>query len=270
MRITTLRDGSITQPADFMYDPMDQDALAQWLAGRDMARDAALNPDCNVTLLRHEGRTILFDAGSGSGFTATAGDLPDALAAAEVDPGEITHVVFTHGHADHLWGVLDDFEEPFFPNAEHLMGRTEFDFWYDPTTVDTISADRQGMAVGAKRRLDVMADRFTLFEDGEEILPGIAARATHGHTPGHMSFEVRDGGESMMVVGDAILNHHLSFDHPDWPLGADADRTMAAATRAALMDQLAGDQMLMIGFHLPDGGLGRVERAGGAFRFVPA
>jgi len=214
MQITTLSDGYLTQPADFMFAPMPQEELAAFLASRGMERDAPLLPECNLTLVRHEGRVVLFDAGAGPGFMSSVGELPDALSALGVDPGDVTHVVFTHAHADHLWGVLDDFDDLVFPNARHMMGRVEYDFWGE---------DRVPMAVGALRRIEALGDRMEVFGDGEEILPGIASRASFGHTPGHMSFELRSGNESVMVVGDAILNDHVAFAHPDWHHGADAD-----------------------------------------------
>lgn len=269
MEITTLSDGFLVQPADFVYAPMPQDDLATYLATRGIARDASLTPPCNITLLRHQDRLVLFDAGSGTGFVPTAGDLPDALDAAGIDPGDITHVVFTHAHADHLWGVLDDFDDPFFYNAQHLMGRAEFDYWNNPETVNAVPESRVSMAVGAARRLGVLAESITLFDDGQEIIPGIAARATYGHTPGHMGFELRSGSQSAMVVGDALINDHTAFAHPDWPIGADADQAQAAQTRRSLLDQLAHEQITMVGFHLPQGGLGQVERSDGAFRFAP-
>lgn len=269
IEVTTLSDGTLTQPADFIYGPMPQEPLAAFLAARNLSRSQDLTPPCNVTLIRHEDRLVLFDAGAGTGFVDTLGGLPDALAGLGVAPDDITHVVFTHGHADHLWGVLDDFDEPSFANAQHLMGRVEFDHWADPNTLSRIRAERQGMAVGAKRRLDALADRMTLFEDGAEIVPGVSARATFGHTPGHMSFVLSDAGQSAMIAGDALLNDHTAFAHPNWPIGADADQLAAAATRATLLDQLASDQMTLVGFHLPGQGIGHVERAGQAYRFVP-
>ena len=72
-----------------------------------------------------------------------------------------------------------------------------------------------------------------------------------------------------MVVGDAIGNGHLAFEHPDWPSGADQDAQRGASRRGSrLLDQAAADDMAMVGFHLPGGGLGRVARDGGAYRFV--
>jgi len=124
-------------------------------------------------------------------------------------------------------------------------------------------------AVGARRRMEILKDAITLFDDGQEILPGIAARATYGHTPGHMSFELRSGSESVMVLGDAVTTAHVGFERPAWHSGSDQDPATAAVTRTALLDQLSHDQIALIGYHLPDGGIGRAERSGDAYRFVP-
>ena len=136
-------------------------------------------------------------------------------------------------------------------------------------TVNTIPEARATMAVGARRRMETIEDSITLFDDGEEILPGILARATFGHTPGHMSFELRSGSESVMVLGDAITTPHVGFERPGWESGSDQDPTAGAATRVRLLDQLAHEQMILVGYHLPGGGIGRAERNGDTYRFVP-
>ncbi len=175
-------------------------------------------------------------------------------------PMRITHVVFfTHAHPDHLWGVLDDFDDLVFANATYMIGQTEWDYWRDPNTVSTIGEARV-LAVGAARRLEALEDVIQFFADGDEVLPGVMALATFGHTPGHMSFEVRAGSEAMLIGGDAIGNHHVAFARPDWAGGADQDPERAALTRLRLLDMLAQDKMALMGFHLPHGGLGRVER----------
>ena len=267
MQIEMLSDGNLVLPRDFILGPMPEGA-AEILARYGIDGEA-LTPPCNITLLRHEDRVILFDVGSGADFQPSAGMLPETLDSLGLAPEDITHLVITHGHPDHIWGLLDDFDEPFLPEAQILMGRAEFDYWRDPNTLSTIGQARQSFAAGAERRLSAVADLVTFFEDGEEILPGVAARSTPGHTPGHMSFELRDGTESLMVIGDAIGNHHVGFERPEWESGSDQDPTLGAATRVALLDQLAGSQMMLAGFHLP-GGLGRAERSGDGYRFVPA
>lgn len=265
--LQTLSDGNLSLPADFIFGPMPKDKLAPILETYKIP-EGALTPECNLTLLRDGERVVLFDTGAGSTFQPSAGKLTEALDAAEIAPEDVTHVVFTHAHPDHIWGVLDDFDDPLFYEAEHMIGKAEWDYWYDPATVDSIDSSRATFAVGAKRRLEALEDAITFFGDGDEVLPGIMAHGTYGHTPGHMAFELRSGSESVMVVGDAIGNHHVAFARPDWHSGSDQDQPTAAATRVKLLDQIAHDQMQMVGFHLPGGGLGRVERDGDTYRFV--
>ena len=266
MRIDTLSDGSLVLPADFILGGMPQDELAAILARHGMPTDR-YEPPCNLTLLRDGTNTVLFDAGSGHDFMPSAGKILDALDAAGVAPEEITHVVFTHGHPDHLWGVLDDFDEPLFAGAEHLMGAVEHAYWTDPATVDTIGEARASFAAGAKRRLEAM--EMTLFADGDEILPGVTAVMTPGHTPGHMAFALQSAEGRVMLTGDALGNPHVAFERPGWASGSDQDPAMAADTRAALLARLVEGGGAVIGFHLPEGGIGRAERDGEAYRFVP-
>jgi glyoxylase-like metal-dependent hydrolase (beta-lactamase superfamily II) len=267
-RLTTLSDGHLQLPKDFMLGDLDPEKAEPILSEHGITGDM-VEPPCNLTLYRDDTRTVLFDAGAGSQFMPSAGELLSALDAAGVAPGDITHVLFTHGHPDHLWGVLDDFDDPLFTNASYMIGEAEWAYWTDPDTVDTIGEDRASFAVGAARRLEAIEDRIERIGDGDEVLPGIMAHDTPGHTPGHMSFEINTGSSSVMVVGDAIVNGHLALARPDWPSGSDQDPETGIATRMRLLDRLAAEQMPMVGFHMPGGGLGRVERADGAYRFVP-
>lgn len=265
-QLDTLSDGNLMLPADFILGPMPADEIAPILARHGIVEGEPLTPPCNVTLLRGQGRVVLFDAGSGLAFQPSVGELPDALAALGVDPGDVTDLVFTHAHPDHLWGALDDFDEAMFYNARHYMGAGELDYWRDPTTVDTIGAARQAFAIGAARRLEMLGDMVESFGAGDEVLPGVSAVLTPGHTPGHMSFAL----EGMMILGDAIGNHHVGFEAPGLPSGSDQDQGLAAETRLALLDRIVADDMTVVGYHLPGGGIGRVERMGEAYRFVQA
>lgn len=270
MQIDTLSDGYLSLPFDMIYGPAPQDELASLLKAKGVDRSQPYHTPLNVTLMRDGERVVLFDTGSGQGFQDSAGELVDALEALDLTVEDVTHVVFTHAHPDHLWGVLDEFDDPLFYEAEHMIGKVEWDYWIDPKTVDNIGQDRASFAVGAQRRLAAMEDAMTFFNDGEEILPGMAARATYGHTPGHMAFELRNGSDALMVVGDAIANDIVSFARPDWHSGTDQDLELGAKTRASLLDQIASEKMQLIGYHLPGGGIGRAEKKDGGYRFIPA
>ncbi len=265
--LTTVSDGNLLLPADFIFEPMPKDQLAKIRAEYGVEGDR-LEPECNLALFQIDDRNILFDVGSGPDFMPSAGKIVDSLSVLGLAPEDITHVVFTHAHPDHIWGLLDDFDDPLFYEATNMMGRREWDFWWNPNTVDEIGKARQAFAVGAKRRMEVIEDQVEFFDAGDEVLPGISAIASYGHTPGHMSFEIRQGNEAALVVGDAIGNHHVAFARPGWRSGSDQDPDTAINARTMLLDRLANEQMRLIGFHLPNGGMGRVERSDGAFRFV--
>lgn len=265
--LTSVSDGALVLPDEFFFSMMPQEELAAIRQAHDITGDQITSP-CNAALLQLPDRTVLFDVGAGQEFMTTAGQLVDQLDALGLSPGDITDVVFTHAHPDHLWGLLDDFGDMAFPDARYFMGQVEFDYWMNPDTITEIGETRTAFAVGAQRRLELIADQITLFRDGQEILPGVAARASVGHTPGHMAFEIRSGSEATMILGDSIANGHVAFERPDWHSGGDQNPSVAAATRQSLLDQLAHDQTRILGFHLPGGGIGRVERKGSAYQFI--
>ena len=83
-----------------------------------------------------------------------------------------------------------------------------------------------------------------------------------------MAFEVRDGSNAAIIVGDAIGDHYVAFEKPLWPTGSDQDSEQGAKTRAGLLDQIASEKMRLIGFHLPNGGIGHAERNNDGYRFI--
>lgn len=263
IQLTTVSDGKLVLPVAAVVPPgEDAAALLQQVGISGDQVESALN----ITLLRRGNDVVLFDTGGGKDFVPTAGLLPDGLAAIGVAPEDVTHVIFTHGHPDHLWGVLDEFDEPLFANAAHLMSQVERDFWLDPATAGLLPEDRRTFVSGAARRIEALGDGLATFADGDEVLAGVTARLTPGHTPGHMAFDIH--GQAL-VLGDVVTNA-IGFLRPDLPNGFDTDPVLGSATRAAMLGELAGSGMPMIGYHMPGGGIGKVEKSGDGFAFVPS
>ncbi|MEZ5873209.1 MAG: MBL fold metallo-hydrolase [Nitratireductor sp.] len=269
MKVHSLSDGNLVLPLSMLAPDTPQAEVTALLEANGFSTTGH-EPPCNVTLIDTGESKILFDVGSGASFMPSAGALLESLDAISVSAEDITHVVFTHAHPDHLWGLLDEFDEPVFANATHMMGEAEHAFWTDPQTAAKMPEDRLAFFAGAKRNLDTLGDAIELFKPETEVLPGVFAIDTSGHTPGHVSFEVRSGSESLIVTGDAISHSAISFLHPDWHSGSDQDRDAGAKSRAMLLDRLANEKMMMLGYHLVGNGIGRTEKSGNAYRFVQA
>jgi len=265
-RVTTFSDGTMRLPVGMLYSNAPKAELDTILAAQKITGDILPRP-LNVVLYEDEGRKILFDAGSGTNFLSGLGELPAALDAAGVDVATITDIVFTHAHPDHIWGIMDDFDDLLFPDASFHMSQAECDFWDSDDALAAMPAGRENFAVGAKTRLELIRDQVTLFDFGAEILPAIEAVDSRGHTPGHAAFILHGWERPVMVLGDALTHPVISFNHPDWPNDSDMDPEEAAATRIKLLDRIAADGMLISGYHLPAPGLGMAEKRGGKWHY---
>ncbi len=260
--ISILSDGAFQMPLSMLARDVPVDAIS--------AETRTMGPVTNVlnvTCFRQGDQVVVFDCGSGANFLPGTGKLATSLEAAGITPDSVTHVLFTHLHPDHFWGALDDFDSPLFPNARWLADRREVAFWSDAKVYERLPEDRQAFAAGAQRVIKTLGERLEQHDAGSEWIAGVAAFDTAGHTPGHVSFELKDAEGPVFVLGDALTHAVASFGHPEWRPASDFDADLAVATRRRLLDRASTEKARVIGYHL-DGGIGRVERAGAAFRFA--
>jgi glyoxylase-like metal-dependent hydrolase (beta-lactamase superfamily II) len=270
MRLTVLSDGNFTGPLSFLLPLADRREVDALLPSQNLAT-GSIDLMTNVVVVENGPDTVLIDAGGGNQFIPTLGKLPDRLAEAGIDREKITKVVFTHAHPDHLWGVIDDFDEPMqFPKATYVLGSAEWDFWINRETVGRMPDGFKGMAAGSLRRLKIIENRTDRRKAGEELAPGITYVDTAGHTPGHMSVLLTSGQDRLLVGGDSLVHAIVSFQKPGWRWGSDLDPDKGVATRQRLLDMLATDRIDLLAYHLPYPGKGHVERKDGSYRFVAA
>jgi glyoxylase-like metal-dependent hydrolase (beta-lactamase superfamily II) len=266
--VTVMSDGHLVLPTSFLAADGTPEQRAALLKAAGQTGETYNSPT-NITLIRSGSDLILVDMGSGDRFMPTAGKLWDNLKNAGFDKSAITKVIFTHGHPDHLWGAVDELDELMLPEATFHVGDTEWNFWHGDSATQGLPAERAGFVTGARRNYAAIKGRVKTFKAGSEILPGIHAIATPGHTQGHVSLAL-SGGDGLIVGGDVLTHPLISFAHPEWRPVADHVPDQAVATRKMLLDRLATDRSKLIGFHLPYPGVGTVERKDGAYRFVAA
>jgi len=262
LEITILSDGILNIAPRLLNRDMTEEAIAAVIGDT-----SQIQYGINTVLVRAGAEALLVDAGAGSNFVPTAGKLDARLKAAGIDPASITKVVVTHGHPDHLGGLVDEFDEPRFPNAQHIMPAPELDYWRK-VDVTPLPERMQGAAVGAKRVIGTVGERLAAAAPDSEIAPGVAYVSTPGHTPGHCSVRIASGASGLIVTADTLFHPHVSFAHPDWQPVADMDGAAAVASRRRLLDMAATDRLQLASYHIPFPGLGRVERHGTAYRWL--
>jgi glyoxylase-like metal-dependent hydrolase (beta-lactamase superfamily II) len=227
----------------------------------------------NVLVLNTGDRLVLFDTGMGTStmFGPNQGKLLASLKAAGIDPKDIDAVVATHGHCDHVWGIMADDGKPNFPNAQVYISQADFDFWTDEKKLEMKDpAFMKPFVEGARKNLLPVRDRIVFVKDGQEFLPGIQAISAPGHTVGHTVFMITSDGKSMCNIGD--LTHHqiLLVEKPRFEFAYDTDPKQSANSRVRVLDMLASQKIPLLAYHFPWPGYGHVAKQGDGFRYFPA
>ena len=268
-QITVISDGFFETPASGLGINADPEEVQTFLAAHYLPTDTSLSHTNHLVIDIGDAR-VLVDVGSGNRFMPTAGRLMANLESAGIDPYSITHVVITHAHPDHIWGIRDDFDEAILPDAQYFIGAAEHAFWLQDGLAASSPAEMQQFVVGAVNSLNVDGAEWTLVADGDEICPGVTVMETPGHTPGHISVHVESGGQQLVALGDSMNHAYTNFAHPDWFNGFDMDGDQTVATRQTMLDRAAEDGLTVVGYHFPFPGVGHVMREGGSYRFLPA
>jgi glyoxylase-like metal-dependent hydrolase (beta-lactamase superfamily II) len=212
----------------------------------------------NILLARIGGETVLFDAGEG-GRPKGGGVIP-SLRLASIAPEEVTLVVITHTHGDHILGLVDANGQPVYPNARYVISAPERAFWQ--ARIAAQIPEQQGL-------MDMIEERgVRVIAADEPIMPGLTAVPIPGHTPGQIASLIESGGEKLIHLAD-LLHSPMQFAYPEWSPRFDADPTISVPTRQELLQRAADENMLAFFYHLPFPGLGRVSRADRGFAWEP-
>ncbi len=154
----------------------------------------------------------------------------------------------------------------FAPQADwDFFVRTDPDLSYMPVPEDF----RLRFGAAIKRSVEPIASDVQLYEAGTEIVPGLTTIAAPGHTPGMVTFLVHSGRDQLLLTADLAYHPIINIDRP-WRPGPDRDKDTALASRRRVFDRAAADRLLVLGFHHPFPGLGRILKIDTGYAWVPA
>jgi glyoxylase-like metal-dependent hydrolase (beta-lactamase superfamily II) len=233
----------------------------------------------NLLIVNTGDKLVQFDSGVGVDpalgrgfFGPKTGQALDNLRAAGIDPADIDIVAITHTHPDHVWGLVDADGVSVYPNATIVVSREDFDYWTDLSRVETAPNEHmKDHFRGAHKNLMPYYDegRIQWASDGTEIVPGITALATPGHSPGHLTYQIESDGETIVCWGDLCHHQVLLLQRPEWGFQFDYEQPAATAQRWRIYDMVEQNRYAVLAYHFPFPGLGHLKKDGAGYAWLP-
>jgi glyoxylase-like metal-dependent hydrolase (beta-lactamase superfamily II) len=259
--VTALNDSYLPFPADAMTALSDADRLEL----NDRSRQPDPHVAVNAFLITRAGRRTLVDTGCGADTAPEPGVLMEALRSIGVGPEDISAVLMTHLHSDHVGGLTNVDGSAAFPNAEIVLHEAEIEFWLNDPPARTDGPLLEHFSAAA--RAQPLRSRMRAVTDGE-VLPGIHILPEPGHTPGHSGYVIDSGNQQLLIWGDIVHQPQLQFARPEAGVIWDVDHEGAAATRTRMFDRVASDNLYVAGMHLGFHPFGYVVKERGRYTFV--
>jgi len=275
-----------THAPDFLYPAVpkaERDAVlkanAHWLAPNHYVPHMdRLIVTIQLWVLHAGGNTIVIDTGVGNRKPRGAAARMDQLntlvmpwlEAAGAGPEQVSHVVMTHLHTDHVgWNTVEKDGKwvPAFPKARYLIPKDEFDYWKAEYDKGDIQVNQGSFADSVLPILDAgLAD----FLDGKSEVAGcLTPEPVPGHAPGMLSFRLRSRGEEGIFTAD-VMHNAIQIVRPDWNDRYCLWPDKALESRAAVLKRAAERGALIMPMHLGAPYCGYVRRQGEGYAFEPA
>jgi len=272
--VTVVTDGMNTNPLSDAYVANAPKAEVNAALAADFLAQDKVTHSYTPIVVNTGSKLVAIDTGLGLGMfeqsKGAVGQYHANLQAAGIDRNAVDAVIISHFHGDHINGLIGPENKPGFPNAEIMVPEIEAAFWADESNASKLPEVARPQMGNVKRVFGVI-NKVTKYQAGKELVPGITAIASPGHTPGHTSYVVASGNGKILVQIDITAGAASLFArNPNWQFVFDTDKAQAVETRKKLYDMAAAEKMMVQGYHLAFPSMVYVEKSGNGFRLVPA
>lgn len=193
----------------------------------------------NIVLVKAPNYILLVD----TGFASTTLALEEVLQSLDVRFEDITHVLITHGHGDHVGAIVDEAGNNRFSNATLLLDQKEYDFWAQSPN-DT-----------ARNAFESFGNKRVFVQHNMNLFPQstlqISTSPAYGHTPGHLIVKFAFKEQNLVFFADILHNFAVQTKAPQISTTYDTDKLQAAQTRMRLLEQFRTQKIPVVGTHVP-------------------
>jgi glyoxylase-like metal-dependent hydrolase (beta-lactamase superfamily II) len=269
IEVTVLSDGTFPLDATKLLTNITPKQLDADL-GRAFLKEP-VETSVNAFLINTGSKLVLIDTGCGILFGPSVGKLVANLKASGYRPEQVDEIYITHMHGDHVGGLLAD-GKPVYPNAIVRASQQEADFWLSKAHMEAAPAEAKESYQSAMNMLNpfVAAGKFKPFSGDTELVPGISAMASPGHTAGHTAYVVESKGQKLVLWGDLMHVAAAQFPNPAVTIHFDTDSAMAVVQRKKVFGDAAQHGDWVGGAHLSFPGIGHLRAAGTGYSYTPA
>ena len=208
---------------------------------------------------RHVGddeRALAAAVGGMRGSKTQHGALPESLARVEIQPEDVTDVILSHLHFDHIGWVSAE-GQPFFPNATIHAERIDVDAFIGDDPIDESAFQVLWGTTPASERMAPVLDRLEPWDGDCTLLPGVDVRFAPGHTPGSSIVVLSSGAARAMVLGDTV-HCPLELMDSDFSIMGDMDQALADRTREQISREIEGTDTAVTAPHFDGLRFGRL------------